>query len=133
MEYRTSHHLVVLAEDDPEVRHQIGTMLAYEGYATARVTTGWEALAAVERFSPAIVVLDVDLPSPNGIALTRLLKRNPRHSHVPVLLLTADTDSTRVEEGIAAGAAGCLTKPFSAAALQKAIVPLLHLASPAAA
>ena len=132
MAHLRSHPLVVLAEDDPDVRSLVGTMLAREGYATARVTTGWDALAAVERFAPALVVLDVDVESPNGIALTRLLKRNPRHSHVPVLLLTTDADSTRVEEGIAAGAAGYLTKPFPAAALRKALAPLLPPAARAA-
>ena len=133
MEHRSPHHLVVLAEDDPEVRRLIGTMLANEGYATARVTTGWEALAAVERFAPALVLLNVDLPSPNGIALTRLLKRNPRHRHVPVLLLTADADSPRVEEAISGGAAGYLTMPFQAEALRSAIASLLPLVTQPAA
>ncbi|HKI91286.1 MAG TPA: response regulator [Gaiellaceae bacterium] len=133
MEHRSPHHLVVLAEDDPEVRRLIGTMLAHEGYATARVTTGWEALAAVERFAPALVVLDADVESPNGIALTQLLKRNPRHSHVPVLLLTTHADSTRIKEALAAGAAGYLAKPLHTDALRDAIASLVPPASPLAA
>jgi len=133
MEHRSSHHLVVLAEDDPDVRQLIGTQLARCGYATARVTTGWEALAAVERFAPAVVVLDVDIPSPNGVALTQLLKRNPRHRYLPVLLLTADADSTRVEEAMAAGAAAYLTKPFHADALQRAVASLVPAVSQPAA
>ncbi|HKI91505.1 MAG TPA: response regulator [Gaiellaceae bacterium] len=125
MEYRTLHPLVVVADDDPDICRLVGTLLARWGYATARVTTGWEALAAVERFAPTFVVLDVDVPTPDGIALTRMLKSNPRHGHVPVLLLTAHADPARAEEGIAAGAAGYLTKPFHAGALQNAIAPLV--------
>ncbi len=97
------------------------------------MTTGWDALAAVERFAPALLVLDADVESPNGIALTRLLKRNPRHSHVPVLLLTAHADSTRVEEALAAGAAGYLTKPLHADALRNAIASLVPLGARLAA
>jgi CheY-like chemotaxis protein len=117
--------LVVLAEDDPDIRTLVRTLLERWGYEVAAAATGREALALVAARRPGLVVLDVGLPSPDGLELTRTLRADPELGGVPVLLLTAHAGEQRAAAGVAAGASGYLTKPFRAQALRKALWSIL--------
>jgi CheY-like chemotaxis protein len=77
---------------------------------------------------PALVVLDVDLPSMDGILVCRRLKAHPTTHHIPVLLLTgSDTEETRRRR---ARADGYFTKPFRPTELLQRVANLLSLDAP---
>ena len=122
--------LVLLAEDDPDIRFLVGTLLRRWGYEVAAAASGRDALDLAASRPPTLAVLDIGMPPPDGIEVTRALKADPALCHVPVILLTAHAGETRAEEGIAAGAAGYLTKPFESQALRKAIWSVVPAAAP---
>ena len=87
--------------------------LGVEGYEVQAATDGDEALRSLDLFEPDIVLLDVMMPSLDGIATCRAIKCHPRWHGLPVVMFTAldrDHDETA---GRAAGADRYLVKPFS--------------------
>lgn len=122
--------LVLLAEDDPDIRFLVGTLLRRWGYDVVAAASGRDALDLAASRPPTLAVLDIGMPPPDGIEVTRRLKADPALCHVPVILLTAHAGETRIEEGIAAGASGYLTKPFESQALRKAIWSVVPAAVP---
>jgi two-component system, OmpR family, response regulator MprA len=98
--------------------------LSAEGYAVETASDGGEALAAVERATPDLVVLDVGMPGVDGLAVSRRLRA--KGLTVPVLLLTArDSVADRVA-GLDAGADDYLVKPFATEELLARVRALLR-------
>jgi two-component system, OmpR family, response regulator MprA len=102
---------VLVVDDDPPIRRMLERTFAAEGYRVEAAADGGEALAAVERAVPDLLVLDVAMPGIDGLAVCRRLRS--RGLAVPILLLTArDAVPDRVS-GLDAGADDYLVKPFS--------------------
>jgi len=102
---------VLVVDDDAPIRRMLARTLAADGYAVASAADGGEALAAVERSAPDLIVLDVAMPGVDGLAVCRRLRRHGLA--VPILLLTArDAVPDRVA-GLDAGADDYLVKPFA--------------------
>lgn len=104
---------VLLADDNADMRGYVARLLRQRYHVTA-VTDGAEALESALEHPPDLVLSDVMMPELDGIELTRALRRDPRTAAIPVLLLSARADETGRLDGIAAGADGYLSKPFSA-------------------
>jgi len=103
--------LVLVVEDDGAVRRSLERALPLHGFRVHAVGDGLEALAAIGREHPAVVVLDVGLPGPDGLRIAERLRADG--DVVPVLMLTArDAVRDRVA-GLEAGADDYLTKPFA--------------------
>lgn len=103
--------LVLVVEDDGAVRRSLERALPLHGFRVHAVGDGLEALAAIGREHPAVVVLDVGLPGPGGLRIAERLRADG--VAVPVLMLTArDAVHDRVA-GLEAGADDYLTKPFA--------------------
>lgn len=101
---------VVVVDDDPEMRRLLLDALAHDGFA-ARAEAGGEALiASLERETPHLVVLDKELPGPDGLDVLAYLSR--RHPAVPVVLITAFGSPTVRVEALRRGATVYLEKPF---------------------
>lgn len=102
---------VLIVDDDPPIRRMLERTFVAEGYAVASAADGGEALAAVERSVPDLVVLDVTMPGVDGLAVCRRLRRAGLAT--PILFLTArDAVADRVA-GLDAGADDYLVKPFA--------------------
>ena len=103
--------LVLVVEDDGAVRRSLERALPLHGFRVRAVGDGLAALSALGQERPALVVLDVGLPGPDGLRITARLRADG--DPVPVLLLTArDAVMDRVA-GFEAGADDYLTKPFA--------------------
>src|SRR5436305_2543164 len=115
---------VLVIDDDPPIRRMLERTFAAEGYRVEAASDGGEALAAVERSVPDLVVLDVAMPGIDGLAACRRLRS--RGLAVPVLLLTArDAVADRVA-GLDAGADDYLVKPFATEELLARVRALLR-------
>src|SRR5947207_7159632 len=115
---------VLVIDDDPPIRRMLERTFAAEGYRVEAAADGGEALAAVERSTPDLLVLDVAMPGVDGLAVSRRLRA--KGLSVPVLLLTArDSVPDRVA-GLDAGADDYLVKPFATAELLARVRALLR-------
>jgi two-component system response regulator MprA len=115
---------ILVVDDDAPIRRMLDRTLSAEGYAVETAADGGEALAAVERSAPDLVVLDVGLPGVDGLAVSRRLRA--KGLAVPVLLLTArDSVPDRVA-GLDAGADDYLVKPFATEELLARVRALLR-------
>ncbi|HEX6663854.1 MAG TPA: response regulator transcription factor [Gaiellaceae bacterium] len=103
---------VLVVDDDGPIRRMLERTLAADGYEVTGAAGGGEALAAIERSTPDLVVLDVAMPDVDGLSVCRRLRA--RGLGLPILLLTArDAVADRVR-GLDAGADDYLVKPFAA-------------------
>lgn len=114
---------VLLVEDDARVRRVLKLALADEGYSVREAASGEEGLRIVTDGRPDIVLLDVMLPDADGFAVCRSIRRT---SDVPVIMVTARTDSHDVVAGLEAGADDYVTKPLVAKELSARIRALLR-------
>lgn len=102
--------LVLIAEDDPEIRVALERILSYEGYRTITANDGAAALEAVGTHSPDGVILDVMMPFVDGITVCRRMR--DKGDRTPILMLTARHELSDRVEGLDAGADDYLPKPF---------------------
>jgi DNA-binding response OmpR family regulator len=115
---------ILIVEDDPHILLGLEEVLKSEGYETASCHRGDETFAAVGKFQPALIVLDVMLPGASGYDLCKQLraKKNP----VPVLMLTAKGQEIDKVIGLDLGADDYVTKPFGVRELLARIQALLR-------
>lgn len=104
---------VLVVEDEPDIAALIAYQLTREGFRVETVGSGPEALDAVGREIPDLVVLDRMLPGLSGDDVLGRLKSEPATTNVPVLVLTAKREQEDRIEGLELGADDYLTKPFS--------------------
>lgn len=117
---------IVLAEDNPEVREFIRTLLEPR-FEVAPADDGLAALEIVRAESPDLVVSDVMMPKMSGIELCRAIKNDPALRSTPVILLTAKVGSEATLEAYAHGADDFVAKPFHPRVLMARIRAQLNL------
>ena len=117
--------LVLVAEDDDDLRELVAMVLEHDGHRVVAVGEGTEALAACSAHSPDLLVLDLSLPGMTGVEICRALRADPVLADVPVLLVTGMARSSGVDEGLAAGADDFMMKPFRPAELIDRVSRLL--------
>jgi two-component system phosphate regulon response regulator PhoB len=104
---------VVVVEDEKDLMKLVAYNLRQAGYAVEPVLTGEEALEAVARARPDLMILDLMLPGISGLEVCRRLKSEPETREVPVLILTARGHEMDRIAGFELGADDYVTKPFS--------------------
>jgi CheY-like chemotaxis protein len=106
---------ILVAEDDPDLGPVLEEVLEEDGYEVHRVTDGAEAVRLAEQHTFDLILLDVEMPTLDGIATCRALRADPRMEAVPIVMLTARTGEEDLAEGFAEGATDYMTKPFAVA------------------
>jgi CheY-like chemotaxis protein len=104
---------VLIVDDERANRQLLEVMLAAEGYELSMATNGEEALTAVARHPPDLVVLDVMMPGMNGYVVASRIKADPATRHVLVLVLSSLDDQNSRTHGAGVGADGFLAKPVN--------------------
>jgi two-component system phosphate regulon response regulator PhoB len=104
---------VLVVEDEPDIAALIAYQLTREGFRVETAGSGTDALAAVHREPPDLLVLDRMLPGLSGDDVLKTLKSEAATSAVPVLMLTARREQEERIEGLELGADDYMTKPFS--------------------
>ncbi len=123
--------IILVVEDSPEVAETLRELLEREGYAYEHAADGKQALAAVRRRPPDLILLDRMLPHVSGDEVLRRLRGDARCRHVPIIMLTGKSDEDDQLVGFALGADDYVSKPFSSKVLLARIAARLRDAAPA--
>jgi len=108
-----AHGLVLIVDDERDLRALVDFNLRQAGFRTAQAATGAEALARARSLNPQVIVLDLNLPDVSGTDVCRLLKADPQTQPIPIVMLTArGAESDRIL-GLELGADDYVVKPFS--------------------
>jgi CheY-like chemotaxis protein len=102
------HDTVLVVDDDTSILDTVSSILTGEGYHVVSAATGEEALAAVARKQPALILLDMRMPVMDGWAVARALRE--QGIQVPIVVMTAAESAKRWADEV--GAEGYLAKPF---------------------
>ena len=116
---------VLIVDDEPNIVLSLEFLMNQQGYETRVARDGDEALAEVERFRPDLVLLDVMLPRRDGFEVCQRLRADG-WSDLKILMLTAKGRDVEIEKGLALGADGYVTKPFSTAELVARVADMLE-------
>ena len=111
---------VLIVEDEPNITEAVNFFLSRDGWTVFTHSKGHDALEAVERRDPDLIILDLMLPGRSGIDILRDLRADERWTALPVIMLTARGHSRDRAEAEAAGASRFMTKPFSNAEILEA-------------
>ncbi len=101
---------ILVADDDRAIRESLSRALSLEGYDVIQAVDGAAALSLVESAQPDVAVLDVMMPNVDGLTVCRVLRAE--RNRLPILMLTARTETPDRVAGLDAGADDYLAKPF---------------------
>lgn len=122
----SSQGRILIVDDSENIRSVLQMNFEHLGYEVLSAKDGEEALRLVSERVPDVVVLDVMMPRQNGFQVCRRLKSDPATAHIPVIFLSAKGQKEDRFWGKDCGADEYLTKPFSAAELERIIERLLE-------
>ncbi|MGI3168464.1 response regulator transcription factor [Pseudooceanicola sp. C21-150M6] len=116
---------VLVIEDEPNISEAISFILSRDGWRVSTHANGTDAVAAVVRRSPDLVILDVMLPGRSGYDILRDLRADDRTAALPVLVLTARGQTKDREMAESLGASRFMSKPFANAEMLEAVNALV--------
>jgi two-component system response regulator MprA len=119
---------ILLADDDRAIREALTRALTLEGYDVVQAPDGAAALGLVESAQPDVAILDVMMPNVDGLTVCRVLRAEK--NRIPILMLTARTETPDRVAGLDAGADDYLPKPFDLDELLARLRALLRRARP---
>jgi DNA-binding response OmpR family regulator len=120
---------ILVVDDDAKIVRLVRTYLEREGYSVVTAADGPAALDAIERFEPALVVLDLMLPELDGRAVIRAVRRDEEAGATPIIVLSARGSTVDRIAGLEDGADDYLPKPFSPAELVVRVKAILRRAA----
>jgi two-component system response regulator MprA len=118
---------ILVADDDRAIRESLERALGLEGYEALTAADGEKAIAIIDEERPDLLVLDVMMPGLDGLTVCRVLRA--QRNRLPILMLTARTETSDRVAGLDAGADDYLAKPFELDELLARIRALLRRAS----
>ena len=104
---------ILVVEDQEDNRQILRDLLGNAGYELTEAENGEEAIAAVDRRRPDLILMDIQLPLMDGYEATRRIRTNPDLKSVPIIAVTSYALSGDEAKALAAGCDGYVTKPYS--------------------
>lgn len=123
----TGEYTVLIVDDSTTVVYAIKAVLEQNGYRTLTAVNGEEAVAMTREYKPDLVLMDVIMPGMTGYQATRILYKDPRTRHIPVVIISASEQPTEQAWCKRLGAKGFLPKPIHRGQLFPCIEDLLGL------
>lgn len=104
---------ILAVDDEPEITDLIRYHLTRAGYEVDTAANGWEALAAIQRHRPDLMLLDLMLPDLDGFGVCEILRREAATATIPIVIISAWASPDSRNLGLELGALDYITKPFS--------------------
>ena len=121
---------ILVVDDEEDILLLCRVNLEFEGYKVVTASSGVEGLRLAQELHPAMVLLDVMMPTMDGWHVLEALKGDESTAEIPVVRLTARVQGEDQDRGWSGGAADYIMKPFSPVALLETIRSVLHPADP---
>jgi len=105
---------ILVVDDSAAIRQSISFILGQEGYETVEATDGLEALnmlGSIEALD--LIITDVNMPNLDGIGFIKKAREIAKFKFTPILVLTTESQGSKMNEGKEAGATGWIVKPFN--------------------
>lgn len=109
--------LILIVDDVLQNLQVIGTALMDAGYEISMATNGQQCLEMLETIFPDLILLDVMMPEMNGFEVCKRIKSNDLLKEIPIIFLTAKTETKDILEAFESGGSDYVTKPFNQAEL----------------
>lgn len=120
---------ILVAEDEPDVGMLLREILVSEGYEVELVPNGHLLVERAQEQPPDLILVDLLMPLMDGLEAIRQLRNDTRTSHLPMLILTALGESSRIVEGLETGADDYIVKPYEREVLLARVRSQLRRAS----
>ena len=108
-----NHDLILVVDDDPTLRMLVKASLEKAGFEVKEAENGESALRCFIKYQPAIILLDVEMPTLNGFETCRRIRADAVGAHVPILMVTGLDDIDSVNRAYSAGATDFIQKPLN--------------------
>lgn len=116
---------ILVVEDEDNIALALEHLMRREGYGLSRVASGADAMPAILRDRPDLVLLDVMLPEVSGYEICQQVRQDPDLAGVRILMMTARGNQMERRKGLALGADGFISKPFDVADLKAEVRRLM--------
>lgn len=117
---------ILIADDEANIVISLEYLMKREGYSVSIARDGEEALQAVRRERPALVLLDVMMPKKSGFEVCQEIRADAALKDTLILMLSAKGRDTDIAKGLGLGADAYMTKPFSTKALVQKVRQMLE-------
>jgi DNA-binding response OmpR family regulator len=104
---------ILVVDDEAIIRDVVRRYLEYEGFKVREAADGYACLDAITDRVPDLIILDLILPRVDGWTITRLIRENPDHQSIPIVMLTAKGETNDRILGLEIGADDYIPKPFA--------------------
>ncbi len=104
---------ILIVEDNPSNIQVLGAILKKDNYDVSISMNGLEALEYLVTEKPDLILLDIMMPQMNGYEVCKILKKDKALKNIPVIFITAKSDTESIVEGFRVGAVDYVTKPFN--------------------
>lgn len=121
------HPHILAVDDSKAVRLIIQKALAPFACEVIEATNGFKGLFAMENEIPALILLDVSMPTMDGVEMLTLLKSHPELKKIPIIMLTSTSDHLVIPKITALGVNDRLMKPFTESALVEKVRAIIDL------
>lgn len=116
---------LLVVDDSQSMRQVLSIALQGAGYTVDQAEDGSKALAKLDGRKYNLIISDVNMPNLDGISFVRAAKANPAYRFTPFIMLTTESDASKVQAGKEAGVKAWIVKPFQPATLLDAVSKLV--------
>jgi len=116
---------ILIVDDEPSIVVPIQFLMEQQGYSVLVAENGEDALDAIYKYKPDLILLDIMLPRIDGYEVCEIVRLNPEYRDIKIIFLTAKGREVEIAKGLALGANAYITKPFSNTELVAKVKELL--------
>ena len=118
---------ILIVDDQKGVRRLLEELFKRDGWEVHVASDGKEAIARCDELSPDVILMDMKMPNMNGLDASQEILR--RHSHLPILMMTAYGEMDVIKKALDAGVKKCITKPFDIMDLRNMVNEMMEKVS----
>lgn len=108
-----SSKTIVIVEDEPDTAEMFSEMIRLVGYRVIKLYGGAAAMGFLAREKPDALILDLMMPDVSGLDVLRFVRHEPQLKNIPVIVVSAKSLPSDIQDGLNAGASTYLTKPVA--------------------